>query len=104
MSLFIGFVPQHVTADDLTNAFYETFGATVMVRMTKEKLNKNEVRYRSATVDVITSTKELSHFAKEIDEYGSNTFIADKNKYRVQYAMVHENRVPQVKTVKPYVM
>jgi hypothetical protein len=105
MSLFIGFVPLAVSVDDLANAFTETFGSTVMVRFSKDKVNKNGVKYKSATIEVITSTRELNHFTSQIHEYESNTFIMDKNtKLRVQFAKVHEVRTPAVQYVKPYVM
>ena len=104
MSIFIGFVPVHVTADQLTNAFSETFDASVLVRLSKEKVNKNDVKYKSATIDLITTSRALDHFLSQMDEYGSNTFIADKNKYRVQYAQERTPRAPQVKQIKPYIM
>lgn len=102
MSLFIGFVPVQVSEQSLTDAFAETFGATVMVRLSKEKVNKNNLKYTSAVVDIITPSRSLGHFLSEIDEYGSNTFIADKNKYRVQYNK--ERTHVQVRQVKPYIM
>jgi len=41
-----------------------------------------------------------------MDEYGSNTFLADKNKYRVQYAKEREKEKEKERTthVKPYIM
>ena len=101
MSLFIGFVPVHVQAQELSAAFTETFDATALVRFSKEKVNKNNVKYKSATIEVITTSRALSHFIHEIDEYGSNTFLADNNKYRVQ---APREREPAVTHVKPYIM
>lgn len=103
MSLFIGFVPVHVQEKELSDAFTETFDATVLVRFSKEKVNQKNMKYKSATIEVVTMTRGLSHFIREIDEYGSNTFLADKNKYRVQAS--RERDVPvQVTHVKPYIM
>jgi len=103
MALFIGFVPVNVSVDDLTNAFHETFGATVMVRFSKDKVNKKEVKYKSATIDIISHSRDLDHFMSQINDYESNTFISDKQYYRVQYATQREY-VPPIKSVKPYVM
>lgn len=104
MSLFIGFVPVHVSAEELTNAFSETFDASVLVRLSKEKVNKNNLKYTSATIDILTSSRSLGHFLSEMDEYGSNTFLADKNKYRVQYAREREREKERTTHVKPYIM
>jgi len=101
MSLFISVVPLHVEEKELLNAFAETFDVTVLVRFSKEKVNQN-TKYKSATIELITTSRTMVHFMAQIDEYGSNTFIADKNKYRVQYAK--ERHVPQIQLVKPYVM
>ena len=101
MTLFIGFVPVHVSLEQLTNAFAETFGATVMVRFSKEKVNKNDVKYKSATIDIISNSRDLGHFISQLDDYGSNTFLSDKQSYRVQYA---KKREPTVKTFTPYIM
>ena len=102
MYLFIGFVPVQVSEEKLTDAFLETFGASVLVRFSQEKV-KNDSKYKSATVEVVTSSRVLTHFMSQIDEYGSNTFLADKNTYIVRYA---KERRPQDNTtrVKPYVM
>jgi hypothetical protein len=107
MSLFIGFVPVQVSAQALTDAFAETFGASVLVRLSKEKVNKNNLKHTSATIDIVTSSRALTHFLSEVDEYGSNTFVADKNKYRVQYAKERERERERERTtthVKPYII
>lgn len=103
MSLFIGFVPIYVEAKELSDAFAETFDVTALVHFSKDKVNKNNVKYRSATIELITTSRSMIHFMEQIDEYESNTFIANKNKYRVQYAKERVS-VPQIKFVKPYVM
>jgi|LauGreDrversion4_2_1035121.scaffolds.fasta_scaffold38936_11 hypothetical protein len=100
MSLFIGFVPVYVSEEELVDAFSETFSASVLVRLSQEKV-KNETKYKSATVDIITSSRALTHFMTQIDEYGSNTFLANKQKYIVRHA---KERVPASTRIKPYVM
>ncbi len=102
--MFIGFVPVHVTELNLADAFMETFDSSVMVRFSKEKVNRNNMKYKSATIEVITSSRALTHFISQIHEYGSNTFMADKIEYRVQLTTVREEPTPIVKTVKPYIM
>jgi hypothetical protein len=103
MSLFIGFVPAHVSVEQLTAAFEETFSATVMVKLSKDKVNKNDVKYKSATIDIISNSRDLSHFISQIDDYGSNTFISDRQHYRVQHGKQREP-VSRVKTFTPYIM
>ena len=100
MALFIGFVVPNVTQGQLERLFHETFDAGVNVRFSKERKNQYGTLYKSATIEVISSTPCLRHFLSQVTLHGNNTFIGDGNSYKVQFA---EDSAP-VRKISPHVM
>lgn len=84
MSLFITYVPLTISVDDLERFFDETFGATVMVHFGKEKTNLHGQRFKTANVEVLGRTREMNQFISQIEEHGSNSFIAQSVSYTVR--------------------
>jgi hypothetical protein len=86
MSLFIGFVAPHVTVTQLERLFADTFDANVWVRFSKQSKNKYGAWYKSATIEVCSSSSSFNHFLSQVTLHGNNTFMGDGNSYKVQFA------------------
>jgi hypothetical protein len=84
MSLFISFVPPQVTVEDLERVFDETFGATVMVYFGKLKTNTFGKQFKTASVEVLGNTPEMTHFISQVKRFDSNVFTAEKVTYTVR--------------------
>jgi hypothetical protein len=74
MSLHISFVQPTVTAAYMTEAFEDTFGATVSVELTSVLKNQYGVNYKMATVRIIEPSRDLSRFIDQIWQHGNNSF------------------------------
>lgn len=97
MSLFISFVPSNMTVDDLERIFDETFGATVMVHFSKEKTNTFGKKFKSASVEVLGNTPEMTHFISQVKRYDSNSFTAET----VTYTVRMDTRTTRADTDRP---
>jgi hypothetical protein len=91
MSLFIGFVNPNVTVTQLERLFAETFDANVLVRFSKQCKNMFGVWFKSATIEVCSSSPLFEHFLSQVTLHGNNTFMGDGNTYKVQFSNPEKN-------------
>lgn len=84
MSLFIGFVDANVTVNQLECLFADTFDAQVFVRFNKQCKNMFGVWFKSATIEVCTSSPSFDHFISQVKLHGNNTFMGGGHSYKVQ--------------------
>ena len=79
MFLFIGFISPSITYDYVVDSFHDTFGVDVQVTFSKIQRNQCGTQYKSATIQVTNSTREMGRFIMEIQKHGFNQFNHSKN-------------------------
>jgi len=96
MSLFISFVPPQITVDDLERVFDETFGATVMVYFGNVKTNTFGKQFKTASIEVLGNTPEMTHFISQVKRFESSVFTAEK----VTYTVRMDNRTERTERIE----